>query len=750
MRRILLAAAVMGAAGLVVPIGSGAPVPPKDPAKDPRKVAASAPATPAAPTASTTAGTTKPALGQPLSRIKLKFDDTETQLAALLAAPAIGTERDARAVAAQVSYRMIVRHLYEVALDAKTDDLRALAALKADTLANGAAAFDKLVSDTPKWQAAADAPATGEEQKKVKTRAQGALAALAAFEKSAAKANTDMETASILRKYMGDMLGALGPLTREDLGDAKLPVVWPEREAKGPAPVNPDELPTVDATMARAQQSNIMPSLRNELQAILPQLHEGMAIPERAQESVEHYRLMLDCLSLGEQLGASTVLSAKAQAELSQQLLAGLALFKDARTRDSGRTRLAGVGNVASILSHLEKSPLPPAQQQAVGAAMHASVLKLTSAVSAQAARDRLGSLDRLVKTYDRYVKVKEQDTLPEAKEGWTDTKKAGDKLVKDTLDGLAANPDMDMDENVRQLGVLVENCQRLSAMPALIKTAEQYKPKPEDGVARRLIVIARGITATPATAGVSAAEFDGMQQAFATLASIHAAFPTETPDALMNKLSGDRYRQFIAKFLDSEQKLLTALATPNAAFAPLVWQVESEYALLRSVQDMLILENGGAGGGNALSRLNRWGGWQVDEAACQRLVKLFEQALAAEFVAATTRAGAPIPAAPNPPPPPLLSYAASKTAIRNLADIVRRVEPGLAGETTWTASYLEASQWPNNQTILGGVTERLAVAEWLLNEAACNEDNGLTWQAQPMILKAVEVLGGLNVAAER
>ncbi len=469
---------------------------------------------------------------------------------------------------------------------------------------------------------------------------------------------------------------------------------------------------------------------------------------------------MLDCLRLGAELGSSTVLDAKAQAEMNQQLLVGLALFKIERTRDSGLARLAGVGNVASILMHLEKSPLGPGQRQIVGAAMHGAVVKLASVVTAKAARDRLGILDHFLTTYDRFVKAADQSTLPTAVDEWGKVKAAGDKLVKATLDGLAADPDLpNLEDNVRRLGIVVANCNRLGAMPGAVKTAEQYKPKPAGGVERRLLLMARGIADTPEINGVQATEFDAFQAALGTLGAIHAAFPRQTPDTLMNKLSGDRYRQFIAKFLDSEQKLLTALATPNAPFAPLVAQLESEYALLRSVQDMLVLENAGGGGGNALTTLNAWGAWEVDPRACRRLIDLFDQALAAEFVAATAGPGTTVAPAPatTAAGTPLLSYADGKDALRNLADTVRRIAPALSappalpgGAAPWTSSYLQVVQWPTSQTALAGITEKLAVAEWLLNEAACDEANGQEALARPLLLKAVELLAGLDVAAEK
>ncbi len=268
-QRLVMAGTVTAAGVLAaLPASLGAPPVPRAPLPEVNKTAAA--------TVATTAATAPAPLVAPISRIKLRLDETEAGLAELLAAPPPGVQREARATAAQVSYRMIIRHLYEVALTGKGDDVRALAALKADTLVHGVAAFDALVGNAPQWQTLADAPADGAGAAKAKERAQGALAALAAFEKAARNANDGIETTEDLRSYLGHMLDALQPLVAVELPDEKPPVVWPTRPVKaGPAPVNPDELPPIDATIARVQRSNIMPSLRNELQAILPQLRRG-------------------------------------------------------------------------------------------------------------------------------------------------------------------------------------------------------------------------------------------------------------------------------------------------------------------------------------------------------------------------------------------------------------------------------------------------------------------------------------------
>ena len=684
--------------------------------------------------ATTKGASTKPKSTVVIVRTKLKMDAAETELTDLLAA---GQKDDARVAALKVSYRMVERRMYEAAASAKSDDLRAVLALRADKLSDSQVAFDAFAARALEWRTLVAKAGSSKEEAKIKASLQAALKSMDAFEKATDKVSMEMEDGATLRKFVTEMFGPLEPAVLMDNNDVPLPNAWPELP-KAPS-LSANDLPAPEATATRLQKAPVTPDLREELQTVLPKLADAMSTPETANAATEQYKVYLDVLKFAEQLGSNEALSLDARTELNQQLRRSFVLFKDPRTRDSAMKRLAGVGGVASALTHLDQSALDPQQKQIVGAAMHQSIQKLNTPLTAKSAQQMLGSLDHLMTAYGQFTRMLEQQPMPSAKEEWKKVRLAGEAQMTTVIERLQTDAETArVEDTAKRLENVVRNFEVLASMPELIRRTESFKPKPPAGmVERRMVVWARAIAETPDSTNAAAEEIRLFARAAGVIESAHTDGPPPDADAQqLATITADRYKVLMTKATDNETKLLTALSSVGAPLGPLVQAVEADTRLRRATQSIMTIQNDGV-----LERLNRWGAWQLEASARTLLVTELTRTVANAYMAQTTINYVPLVE-------PSVSLAMAEDALDRLITMDRRLKEKLPVKATnWSLGYAAVVRSPTERTILISNADKFAQVCLQLNEAACNVDNGGSEDAVTGDLKsAIETLAGIGL----
>jgi hypothetical protein len=723
-----------------------------------------------------------------VSRGQAKLDELEADLARLLA-QAAQPGADTRALHAQISYRMVIRHLYETAL-AATDDLQAEANLKADTLDAGLASYDALVAEAGNWDKVLVEPAGGPEHQKLQARLKTQIDALTKLDSVTENVNRDIEDTKDLGKYLKEMLVCLDALRQAE----PLPAAGADGGAAGageraagdfdpwPAPppvaaASQTTLPSVAQTLSKLRESSLPQTLRTAAETQLASLNAALEQPDTAENAAAAYRQMLDALALAERVNASTILTSATKDKITEQCQLGLLLAADARSRSAAGARLAAAGATVSLMSRLEQASQDATRKPMTPLAtlFDRSTHHLLEQPRNKEALADLASLDAFVTAYAQFAKLR--DVTPGlAKEEWQRLRGFGDDAVAAGIDGFAARLDeldaqeaarkaredeaagrpvkeaekvaprklkMSLPDATHRLAATGAAMARIGQIPALVKVAAGFQPTPTTGLGQRaqhwmkLLVDAVDQNSVDTE---TVHDMDDFQAVSNLLLAVRDAPPVDASSEILGRLTGGKLSRYLEKLHDNERKLINALAASGriSQSADLSGDLQGQFDLLRAGQEYARL----AKDAGTITKLNAWGAWQVDDDARKFFMDQAEAALTGEFqnaLAGTAAFGAPTAELV------MLTYKQAGPAIVALGRIQQTIGPRVTAGSTWASSYLQALRTPGKQAFYADQQALLARICFELNEADFNKRADADGEAQKRLAHAAELLGKIR-----
>lgn len=663
-------------------------------------------------------GQEKKDLPRGVDRVQVLYDQLDEELLSLMMATGPEAGKDVRVRGAKISYRVVLRDLYQAAEKEKNGQRRIELLLRADTLRNGSATFDAVAEKIPEIAsaAAANAPAGQTAQQK----ALGAVKSFAAFE-DVTRPGADGRVKPPL-----DAVAALqGVAAWESVGDV---VAWPVEGRKKPEEVATQRrLPAVAETILALQQAKISPALRQELQAILTPLQAEMAKPETAGAAEAWYRTMLDAVRLGEELAGNTTLDYGTRVALNKQLMMGLVFFKDPRTRGMGAARLAEVGRIADIVKELDRSQLTAEARSVVAPMISQALRKMGRPTGEAAGRKQLEEIRGFVSAYDAMSRAAAGPVSPALKTEWEKVRAAAEKQAETGLKAItlqygeekkAATAKADDVPSVKEITARMdkvrENLERLSAMGDVTRAVEALRPGSGGVVERKMVVWARAIAAAPdgTGAGKEAAESAITDaRAYGRAVALLTTLERELPDMVspeLTRVTGGQWERVLKAFQAPRGKLLAALTATGTITEKQVAEVEKEAMPLRAAA--ALAATGGLD--KPLGRINAWGAWELSEKGVAFVKREADIAVRAAF-------NKDDPAANDPEESPLLSLEETLGVIRGVMLLDAAVSPKLMG--SGLSLVLAQVGRPSEGAVMGDQAEALARASVLAEEAAAN-----------------------------
>ena len=666
----------------------------------------------------------QPLINQPAHRLRRAIDRLDNELANLLETVPPQANHQFTSTGVRISYLIVIRHLYKAARHTRNAVLKASLTLRADELAAAAPAYGTIVKRIFAANAAGGPPPA--------PAMIAGYAALQRFENLGKAFSTTVKSQAALHRYVHKVLSPLLPLVSMDAAAPTPGQVWPPIPAISPmpSPLPPARRIPIAQTLLQIQRANLMPQVRRVLRQIVNQMQTGSP-PHLIAADEGYYRLMLGTLALAENLQASTALGTATQVRLNHELLVGLLLFKDPRTRTAAIRRLTRLAFIAGALNALEDVSLPPRTKLVLGMRMHSAIRQLAHQRTAPVGTVHLQAMEQMIQRYSDFASaVSNKPAAPQAA-AWQRCQQAAAKIVKRTtvmlMDGYSNTA---VNDATGRLAVITRNLHLLLAMPAVQTQALMYHPIPLNGVQRNMVRWTRDIGAQPDAMTHGARDFQRMQSSLAILAHIRLAMPHHAPDNIIRRLSGGKYDQFIKLFLATQRQLINSLAQRHISPGEYVATLKYQLDVFRCTRDLALLETKA----RPLHRLNGWGAWYIVGPARRMLNRELQEALEIKYIVATSGSAN----GDN-----WLTFSQAAPAIHALAVACKGLNPALPVHVaSFGTLFLKASTFPQDNALLRPAMENFQIAADYLNDAGYNENLGRTAVAKNMLRHAVAVLG--------
>lgn len=726
--------------------------------------------------------------------VRTKQDEMEKDIARLLTDAAQNKALDLLAINAQISYRMVIHHLYEASLDAP-NDLAPLEVLRGDMLRRGLEAFDTLITETPQWEKVLASKEAGAEQQKLQARVKPYIEVLTAFQKATQKVNRKIENRGDLDKYTQEMLKCLAPLVDAELQAAPKPEPWPEAPAPAaaPAPLAP---PTIEETLAQLEKSTLPPKFREIAASQLGRMKNLLADKETAADAKDAYSALFDALQGAQRLQSSLFLSQGVKDKLLDQCQLGIILLGDTRTWESGAGRLKPVLSISTLAGKLAQATLEPGPKQPLGNLLERTAQRRIDQPRNKANAYDLTCLDNFLEAQRAYGELRnkapalamtdwarlrlvgdttlaagieaadarvaeikaDEEALRKQKEN--DTAGTGGRTAGPARDDtrkpddsrkLDASKKLTLPDAAQKLTATTTAMTRINKIPGLVKEAMIFGPKPENGVALRAQNWIRAIVTAveQGTADNVERDLTDFQEATALLAKIRKYLPNNQAEESVAQLAGGaaKYDHCMELFRANEHRLVNALAAPGALAgltgedsSGFLKDLRSQYALLRAAQEYARI----TAKPQTLAQLNTWGAWQVEAEAMKLFLDQASSAITSEFQ--NLGGGASLTFVAPDSMFNLLTYPQAGPAVLRLAEIQQTVAGGLSSSpSTWASCYLQVVCTPGDRTYFADKLPDLAQICLNLNEAAFSKQQESNDEAQAKLKKAATALGSLG-----
>ena len=614
--------------------------------------------------------------GQPASRLQFQVQRLDNQVGNLLLNIPMGTGSATSPAEVEETYRLVIRHLYQSAIQCKNRNLRSMIVLKADQLYAGLSDFDQqavvLLSPANSNYAAI---------------VQGCRD----FYRASVHVNMAITSVGTLNNYLHKLLKPLAPMAQMEFTGASAPMVWPvppasQTQWRGRASAT--ALPDIGAEIHALRHATISPEMRSVVRSILQELQHGIKNSGTRRQSLMYYQVILRCVNLAEDLQQGKVLSPHARSQFSHRLMLGLLFFKDPRTRSSAARKLEFISTVVGSLELLQTAPLPVKAQSVVSQCVHNTIMQLQIDNNTSRYTDDLQALDQLLIRQSVLAQILQHDHAAYTNLAWRQITDDGNKDLQGVIKALKHGVSRGAIQTyIHRVTELSQNINRLVAMRSSAQQALLYHPEPADGIKRNMHRWARHIGMHPYETGNAAKSFDRFNQVLEILAATHREMAAQGPHKLLVRLSGGRYQRFVTVFLQTQRDLVNALAHPQLVSEALVRRLNRQRLIFKTSSELAYLLKKH----NPMLRLNQWAAWHINLPAQKTLLNQFEQTMSFEFHLATSRKPMSSEA--------WAGFSAVAAPITTLADACQMLLPELnAPLTAWSTGWLQAySQQPAN-----------------------------------------------------
>ena len=637
------------------------------------------------------------------SRITNQVQQLDNQIGNLLLKIPVGANSATDPAEIQETYRLIIRHLYGSAMRCKNVPLRSLMVLKADQLFSGLSAFHKPISILLSPSNAHNAAITQ---------------ACRNFYRASSHVNDPLGSVGTLQKYLHRLLKPLAPLAQREFNSTSALVVWP-LAASTPGHWVPDKpaagMPDIHAEITTLQHARIPVQMRGIVESILRQLKQGVKNPASRPESLEYYAIILQCVSMAEDLQQGAVLSKPIRSHFNRRLMLGLLFFKDPRTRDVGARELESIEVVVRSLELLQTAPLPQNAQRVVSQCVQNTIRHMQASHHAARYAKNLRALEQLLIQQRVFAQLLQRAHASYTDTAWRRIAKAGRKDLKQTVTALNTNFNRQAVQTyVTHVSELSRNIGRLVAMASAAQQALLYHPRGAGGVTQNMQRWSTHIGMHPYRDGAAVRSFHRFNHVLLLLAAAHRAMAAHGPEKILARISGGRYQRFVTKFLQTQRHLVDSLARPQLASDALIHRLNRQRLIFKTSSALAYL----LGTDQPLLGLNQWAAWHISPGTEKTLLNQFEQTLSFEFHAATSKKPMTSEAWAG------FSFAA--VPIATLAETCQTLLPQLnASPAAWSTGWLQAYSWQPPNALNGNEVADFTLACMFFNDAQYQNSHG-------------------------
>ncbi len=424
---------------------------------------------------------------QRVSRLRHEQREVESSLAKLLAERSRVTGATATALEAKINLRVIVHLLYSQALVQSDQSLRCLMATRADVLHMGLGDLDRLVDQVGAWQADLAKLPGGSKDAAIVRQArslQARLDGIALLGKIAGKdLPAELPGAEELEELTAPVARAILLMASpERVGPEglDLPPSWPERDEVGPVGDEANAAAVDLAALSEAiQRSGTSAALRRQMLDSLDLVQRRASDPKERAQALKAARLLKDHLQVAQTIAQTKAVGERTKGRLEQQILTGLLLSADPRTRTLGHGRLALVGRAAALLDRLGKAPLKAEARGQLAKALRQATSFLDDPLYEERGERMLEALDRVsdltLRFYRDYDDVRVDkpfdDPFETARTGYAASIEAAlTALAQEDLAGVEAQT-RSMTQRLRDLALIASLPEALTGLRAVLPT---------------------------------------------------------------------------------------------------------------------------------------------------------------------------------------------------------------------------------------------------------------------------------------
>ena len=653
------------------------------------------------------------------SRITNQVQQLDNQIGNLLLKIPVGANNATAPAEVQETYRLIIRHLYESAMRCKNVTLKSLMVLKADQLFAGLSDFDKQINTLLSASNANNA----------------AIAqACRNFYRASSHVNDPLVSAEALHKYLHRLLKPLAPLAQREFTGTSALIVWPladgtqshwqyHKPAAG--------LPDIDGEITTLQQAGIPAQMRDIVGSILQQLKQGVKTPASRPQSLEYYRIILQCVSLAEHLQQGAVLSKPLRSHFNHRLMLGLLFFKDPRTRDVGARELESIEVVVRSLELLQTAPLPSNAQRVVSQCVQKAIEQMQTSHHAMQYAQNLQALDQLLIQQRIFAQLLQRAHASYTDTAWRRIAEDGRKDLRQTITALKTGFNRRAVQTyVAHVTELTQNLGRLIAMRSSAQQALLYHPRGPDGVTQNMRRWATHIGMHPYQNGAAVRSFNRFNHVLLLLAAAHRAMAAQGPEKILARISGGRYQRFVTQFLQTQRDLVDSLGQRQLASDALLHRLSRQRLIFKTSSELAYLLEAD----QPLLRLNQWAAWHISQGTEKTLLNQFEQTLSFEFHSATSNKPMSSEA--------WAGFTVTAGPIAALAETCQTLIPQLNVSTAaWSTGWLQTYSWQPPNALCGSETPAFTLACMFFNDAHYQNAHGRSQRAMALFNSGLQAI---------
>lgn len=559
-----------------------------------------------------------------------RVNELEKQIADHIAKLRDADEYTTRALQAAINYRIVARELLRLGARAKDDG--AVAMLYGHTLANHADDVAGMINRMPQMVKLARDPQENltEEQKLAVSRF---AASVADFNNVVADPANELDgvTAAQVDRYLQKAMGPLVAMAAV-MGEPQPVNTWPRRIRFDQQVVAPPALGAADLDdlTQRVHAAKISADTKTELVLMVDLLRRGLSEPDLRPRVAGFYDLLDQALVVAEAFTDVTWADKKTTEDFREQLHTAILLVKDPRTRDAGVARFESLAESLDVLNQigqLESQAVPIAPLRDLFLISHTLRIEQRDLQTARGLLDYLQKLMGVMLAYrDLLADELPLDLRKVSLAVRSDYQQRELKMLSD-LRALAANPaEVDQPKWADPLNELIEAqalVRRVHMIPRWNAQLQRFKPRPTNGLFRELRDMALRLT-DPQTRA------DGMTalRVFERQITLFDPMPLEQMLRTDNSPIAHITRGANLLIADQMDRLRGDWASAWASTQDPGLAAERLMSLRRLLIDVDMARHI-SNLDEAVSKLNRWAGWEVESGAITPLMSVMPDRIA-------------------------------------------------------------------------------------------------------------------------